>query len=177
MSSTTTTSETRAAVRGPRVEDTDHHEPSTTVFPPRRLRIPALDVDAPIGAVGLLDDRTVEVPDDIDLVGWYDRLAQPGDPGVTVAVGHVDGHGEAGVFHGLDRLGPGERIEMDRADRTTVVYEVVEIAELPKDGFPTRSVFTDPRDEVLRLITCGGDFDRSAGSYTTNVVVTALPVG
>jgi hypothetical protein len=28
---------------------------------------------------------------------------------------------------------------------------------------------------VLRLVTCGGDFDASTGHYTDNIIVTAVP--
>jgi sortase (surface protein transpeptidase) len=158
-------------------DDEDLATDQEAVFPPRRLRIPAIGVDAPVDAMGLLPDRTVEVPADIDLVGWYDRLAQPGDPGVTVAVGHIDGREGPGVFVELEQLGPGDRVEMDRGDRETVVYEVVEVTSYPKDDFPTRAVFDDPRDEVLQLITCGGSFDTQARSYTENIVATAVPIG
>lgn len=39
---------------------------------PARLRISSLQVDAPAGPVGTLADRSVEVPERWEDVGWYD---------------------------------------------------------------------------------------------------------
>ena len=46
----------------------------------------------------------------------------------------------------------------------------------PKRAFPTAAVYGDIDHAGLRLITCGGAFDRSAGSYEDNVVVYASAV-
>jgi hypothetical protein len=46
-----------------------------------------------------------------------------------------------------------------------------------KDQFPTASVYGPVPDAELRLITCGGTFDRSLGSYLSNVVVFARLTG
>ena len=40
-------------------------------------------------------------------------------------------------------------------------------------AFPTEAVFGPSPEPLLRLITCGGTFDRSRRSYRDNVVVTA----
>lgn len=146
------------------------------VLPPTRVRIDAIGVDAPLDAVGLDEDRVVVVPDDIDVAGWYELLAAPGDAGPTVVVGHVDGGGRAGVFHRLGTLDAGDRIELDRGDGRTVTYQLLEVTQVPKVDFPTRAIFGDPRDDVLHLITCGGPFDRAAGAYRDNVIATAVQV-
>lgn len=150
--------------------------PTSFAFPPRRLVIPGIGVDAPVSATGLLADRTLEVPEDTDLVGWYDGFASPGDPGVSVLLGHVDSRTGPGVFVRLPELAPGDRVQVERHDRRVVTYEVTAVDWYAKDGFPTTRVFTDDRDEVLRIITCGGTFDRAARTYLENVVVTAVPV-
>ena len=43
----------------------------------------------------------------------------------------------------------------------------------PKNRFPTAQVYGPTPDAQLRLITCGGLFDRSRRSYVNNVVVYA----
>jgi Sortase domain len=60
-----------------------------------------------------------------------------------------------------------------RADGATVAFAVTEIAVYPKDAFPTDRVYGPTPGPELRLITCGGSFDRSAGSYRDNTVVYA----
>ncbi len=49
--------------------------------------------------------------------------------------------------------------------------------QVPKDAFPTERVYGDIDHAGLRLITCGGSFDRAARSYRDNVVVYAGLVG
>ncbi len=44
------------------------------------------------------------------------------------------------------------------------------VARYPKDAFPTAKVYGPTADPQLRLITCGGDFDRGTGHYVDNVV-------
>jgi len=43
-----------------------------------------------------------------------------------------------------------------------------------KNTFPTNAVYGDTPDSQLRLITCGGVFDRTLRSYKDNFVVYAV---
>jgi hypothetical protein len=62
-----------------------------------------------------------------------------------------------------------------RVDGTTARFTVTAVDRYPKDRFPTGAVYGPTPRAELRLVTCGGDFDPHRGSYTDNVVVTALP--
>lgn len=42
-----------------------------------------------------------------------------------------------------------------------------------KDALPVDRIWGEVDDPVLRLVTCGGDFDRSRRSYRSNVIVYA----
>ena len=87
--------------------------------------------------------------------------------------GHVDWAGEAGVFAALHELAPGDQVVVVRQDGSTAVFGVTEVAQFDKDAFPTQAVYGDLDHAGLRLITCGGDFDRGTRSYVDNVVVFA----
>ena len=50
---------------------------------------------------------------------------------------------------------------------------VTTVVQADKDAFPTTAVYGDTRDAQLRLITCGGPYDRTVGSYVDNTVVFA----
>lgn len=63
---------------------------------------------------------------------------------------------------------------MGRADDTTPVFAAQQIERIGKNAFPTDAVYGDTPDSQLRLITCGGKFDRSAHSYVDNVIVFAI---
>ena len=57
------------------------------VAEPVRLRVPALGIDAPLTHLGVAPDRTIEVPADFALPGWFDQGPRPGQPGQRAALG------------------------------------------------------------------------------------------
>jgi len=129
-----------------------------------------------IDALGLASDGTLQVPsgDRYDNAAWYRHSPTPGSLGPAVMLGHVDSrsHG-ASVFYRLGEVRPGARILVARADRTVATFEVDRVRRYPKRDFPTSTVYGDIDHAGLRLLTCGGAFDSSAGSYVDNVVVFA----
>jgi Sortase domain len=143
---------------------------------PVRLRIPAIGVDTGLMALGLLPGGGLEVPPDGKTAGWYTGSPTPGDPGPAVLAAHVDWKGTEGVFYNLRDLRPGNEVSVDRRDGSTARFTVARVAQYPKDRFPTDDVYGDVDSPQLRLITCGGVFDRGAHSYRDNIVVYAEPV-
>lgn len=140
---------------------------------PTSVRIPAIGVDErEVQRLGVAPDGTAEVPQDYARVGWFDpSVARPGP---TVLLGHVDSRSGPAVFFRLRDLRPGDVIELDRSDGSPARYAVERVEQVAKDAFPTFAVFGATPDDVLRLVTCAGDFDRGARSYTDNLVVHAI---
>ncbi|WP_159944958.1 MULTISPECIES: class F sortase [unclassified Nocardiopsis] len=142
---------------------------------PVALRIPAIDLDTTalmpldVDATGVL-----EAPEDTDTVGWYQAGPWPGQAGPAVMGAHVDSASGPAVFFWLRRLEPGDEVTVARADGTEAVFTVYEVHEHDKNAFPTQRVYgsTGNRAE-LRLVTCGGAFERDGGGYTGNLVVYA----
>lgn len=139
-----------------------------------RLRVPYLDIDAPVMGLELDARRRMTAPPEGDpnLVGWYKGGPTPGESGTAVAVGHLDTDKGPAVFAGLTELRPGRRIEVRRADDRTAVYTVDAVKSYEKDAFPDKEVYGRRSRPELRLITCGGAYDRRSG-YSGNVVVFA----
>ncbi len=155
--------------------------PSQTLYPvPTKVRIPALDVNTKVVRVGLDKHQNMEIPEDIRIVGWYDLGVPPGaDSGSAVLVAHRDGTVQGkGVFYSIGNLRPGNRIEVARADGSTLKYEVVSAELINKTGFTKEApeLFAVDGPHRLTLISCGGYYDRDNGGYQANVIVTALPV-
>ena len=71
----------------------------------------------------------------------------------------------------------GDTIKVGRADGTTLRFVADGVARYAKGAFPTQAVFGPVPDPVLRLITCGGRFDRARRSYVDNLIVTAHLAG
>lgn len=150
------------------------------------VTIPKLEVQSSLVETGLLDDGTPEVPDvqHPEQASWAGFSPLPGVAGPAVLYGHVDGAGRPGIFQRIHTLKVGDEVQVQRTDRL-VIFRVYRVEKVPKasldalqDGSPSptaRRVYGDvepPRPE-LRLITCGGSFDRAARSYRDQIVVFA----
>lgn len=131
---------------------------------PVALAVPALGIDRPLQVLGRQADGSLEVPTRYEDVGVWD-----GD-GPVVLAGHVDSTTGPAVFARLRELAAGDAVVVTGADGRPARYLVDRVEQHAKDAFPTFEVFTG---DGLRLITCGGAFDRRAGSYRDNVVVFA----
>lgn len=145
------------------------------VAEPVRLRIPALGIDAPLTHLGRAPDRTIEVPADFAVPGWFDQGPRPGQPGPAVILGHVDSKAGPAVFYRLSRLAVGAAVFVDRADGSTVDFRVRGTQHVAKTAFPTDLVYAPTLEPSLRLVTCGGPFDHTRSSYLDNVIVYADP--
>lgn len=153
---------------------------------PATISVPAIGVDAaPIVSVGLEPNGDMEIPEDVDLIGWYEPSASfpdfpgvvPGAPeGTAVLSGHVDSRSQGrGVFYDLRLLDVGDEIEIAHADGVVTRYVVTGRTSYGKDEIPLGEIFVWDGPSRLALITCGGEFDRTARSYTDNIVVLAVP--
>ncbi|MEB3962713.1 class F sortase [Streptomyces kunmingensis] len=143
---------------------------------PVRLRIAALHLDTAIGPLSLDSEGRLPAPADYTDVGWWREGPSPGEAGPAVIAGHLDTVSGPAVFANLTGLRPGDRVEITRADQSRAVFEVRGAAEYPQDDFPTDAVYGSTPDAQLRLITCGGAYDRAAGRYLANTVVSATMV-
>jgi hypothetical protein len=140
---------------------------------PVRVQIPAIGVDSTLMQLGLRADGSLQVPPSGFPAGWYTGAPTPGELGPAILAGHVDWGGQPGVFSRLHDLQPDEEVTVARQDGTAAVFRVTQVKEYPKDKFPTDVVYGDLDHPGLRLITCGGSFDRQARSYDDNIVAFA----
>jgi hypothetical protein len=91
---------------------------------PVRIVIPKLGVDAEVRTLAL-DQGRLAVPPRAALAGWYRRGTSPGEPGSAVIMGHARAYrGGPAIFARLDRLLPGDRIAVLRADGRTARFAV-----------------------------------------------------
>lgn len=148
---------------------------------PQRLDIPDLGVQAPVVARGLTARGALDPPpfDQPGVVGWYAAGAKPGAAGTALMVGHVDTETRPAVFYKISALRPGETVRVVRDDGRIAEFTVDDVQVLTRDRFDARQAYgqhTSGRAE-LRLITCGGTYDRTSRSYTANVIVSAYLTG
>jgi sortase (surface protein transpeptidase) len=122
--------------------------------------IPTLDVDAPVIPTGVDPDGYAEIPQDVNLVGWYRFGPVPGAGGSAVLVGHV-----------------GDEVVVADGTGTQQQFSVVAREQWDKAETPLDRLFDRSGSPRLVLITCGGSFDPDQLGYRDNIAVTAVPVG
>lgn len=161
----------------PQIIETTPAKPNTLKrSEPVHLRIPGVGIDTSLIQVGRKDDGSMQVPEPASVAGWYRHSPTPGELGPSIIVGHVDSLTGPAVFWRLGELKPGQIIEIKRADGKTVKFKVNTIKQFEQSNFPTKEVYGNINHAGLRLITCGGSFNRLTGQYSHNTVVYATLV-
>ena len=146
---------------------------ATGTAPPERVRIPDIGVDAPLELLHLLADGSLDPPKAWADAGWYADGTRPGDVGPAVIAGHIDSRSGPAVFYKLDNVRVGAVVEVLQGGRW-LPFRVTSVGRYPKNAFPSAQVYGPTPDAQLRLITCGGEFDRAHSSYLDNTVVYAV---
>lgn len=151
--------------------------PALAPSKPVRLEIPSIGVDSVVQHLGQDAEGGLEVPaagPHYDEAAWYRYSPTPGERGPAVLLGHIDSAANGpSVFFRLGELRAGARIVVTRADRSTAVFVVDAVHRYAKKDFPTRLVYGDIDHAGLRILTCGGAFDRATRHYLDNIVVFA----
>jgi hypothetical protein len=142
---------------------------------PLALAIPSVRLQAPLLGLGMDGRGAAELPP-FSLprtAGWLRDSASPGEPGTAVVVGHVDTTTGPAVFWNLAAVRPGAEVDVTRLDGRTAVFTVDRVQAYPRARFPAAQVYGPSQGAQLRVVTCGGTFDRSRREYSGNVVLFA----
>ncbi|MPZ89021.1 MAG: class F sortase [Nitriliruptorales bacterium] len=147
-------------------------DPPVEVADPATVSIPAIDVHATLVDLGLEDDGAMEVPD-FGLAGWYIEGPRPGEDGPAVVAAHVDSKEGPDVFYRLGELEPGDEVTVTDLEGAEHTFTVERTEQHDKNELPVDDIWSATDSPTLRLITCGGEFDRSIGHYDDNIIVWA----
>ncbi|MEO3938385.1 class F sortase [Dermatophilaceae bacterium Soc4.6] len=168
----TTTSGADTPSSPPDPAPASHIGPFLGASQPTRIEISSIGLrSSSFVPLRLATDSTITVPGTADEVGLYENGPTPGQLGPAVLAAHVDSKQGPGVFYRLGSVKAGDAVTVSRADGRTLTYTVDKVATYPKDAFPTDAVYhgTFTQSEI-RLVTCGGPFDK-VKHYLDNVVV------
>jgi hypothetical protein len=197
---TTTTPDTTPAIASPATTTTPSRPrrppvatPPTTIAPivthraaidvlaprpittPVMVSIPDLGVEGPVIPAGVNTENELDVPPDARTLVWYRHGPSPGEPGSAVIAGHLNWQGVSGLFANLASTPVGAPVIVTYDDGLQRTFTVTTVELVPKPEVSVNGVFARDGERVLRLVTCGGEFDDSVHSYRSNVVVTAVP--
>lgn len=147
--------------------------------PPLAMAIPTVGISSSLVRLHVGGDGALGAPGSFGVAGWWAEGPEPGSPGAAVLVGHVDSYTGPGIFYRLEDVKPGAEVQVSRSDGSVLAFTVDGTRQFAKDQFPVQEIYGPTATPSLRLITCGGHFDRQRGEYDDNVVVFAhlLPPG
>ena len=145
------------------------------VIAPTRVIIPALEVDGSVIPAGVNAENELDVPPDARTLVWYRHGPSPGAPGSAVIAGHLNWRGVNGLFANLADTPVGATITVVYDDGSEQAFTVSTVELVPKPAVSVSGVFARDGEPLLRLVTCGGEFEEAVRSYRSNVIVTAIP--
>jgi sortase (surface protein transpeptidase) len=173
---TTTVADQPDPAERPEPADADGTAADASHPDPMRVIVPAIAVDAELVPLGLQPDHAMELPE-FGTAGWYELGPKPGEDGPAVIAAHLDDQEGPDVFYELEQLAPGDEIHVALADGTHASFVVEDMEFTRKEALPVERIWAPTDGPGLRLITCGGTFNRWTGHYESNLIVYATAAG
>lgn len=140
------------------------------------VRLPRFGVEAPIVKVGVNSSAEMVVPRNSRDVAWLDQGPYPGDTNNVVLAGHIKYSGVLGSFGRLQQVNPGDRFVV-MMDGKRYEYVVRWTCLFDRDTKLAERIMGYTEVPSATLISCGGVFDRAAGTHNKRVAVRAELVG
>lgn len=141
---------------------------------PVRLKIPKIGVDTSIEAVGFAPDGTVDVPKNQKNAAWFNLGPRPGETGNAIITGHYGWKDkDASAFDNLYKLRPGDKLFIEDDQGTTTTFVVQGNRRYGPNANASKVFVSNDNKPHLNLITCEGDWNETAKSYTKRLVIFA----
>jgi LPXTG-site transpeptidase (sortase) family protein len=139
---------------------------------PRSISLPTIGAEGFIQKVGIDKQNRVAVPGNINMAGWFTGSSKPGEAGVSLVDGHVQGKYAPGIFKNLGKLKKGDVFSVEFGDRSAKRFRVLSVTSYPVDQVqPQMLKQQDGITVQLNLITCDGPFDRASQEYSKRILV------
>lgn len=141
---------------------------------PEYLRLPTISTEGFIQKVGVDKHKEIDVPNNINLSGWFSQGSKPGQQGLSIIVGHVDGIEKVGIFHRLASLKKGDQFEVERANGIKLQFRIIALQEVEVASAATILFSQQPGiASQLNLVTCIGTFNSQSKRYDKRLIVSA----
>ena len=145
---------------------------------PRSVVLPS-GREVAVRAVGTTGSGLLDVPDDIEVAGWWRGGARLGDPfGATLLAAHVDSRTQGlGPFAELLSVPTGAplRVSGRRLQQAWTIRSRELVRQGTLDDHP--ELFDPAGARRLVLVTCAPPYVARRGGYQNLAVLTAAPVG
>ena len=141
---------------------------------PVRIKIPAINVDAPMEYVGLTLDGAMDVPKGPAEAAWYMLGPRPGEIGSAVLAGHSGWKNNVpAVFDDLHKLSKGDKIYIENEQGEILTFVVRENRKYNPDADATDVFGSNDGGAHLNLVTCIGIWNETEKSRSDRLVVFA----
>jgi LPXTG-site transpeptidase (sortase) family protein len=143
---------------------------------PVYIDLPTIGIGGYIEKMGIDQNNDIAAPTNINLAGWYVDSISPGQAGLSIIDGHVDGVHGAGIFYKLDKLAVSDGFTIRLGNSTVEHFRVVSVSTINNQDAAAALFSHDPNiKSQLNLITCGGEFNQQTQSYEQRtIIVSAL---
>ena len=142
---------------------------------PKKITISSQGIDGFIQKVGVDQNKQIAVPNNIHIGGWFVDSVRPGDKGLSIIDGHVNGRvSDAGIFKQLSKVNEGDTVTVTFGDNTTKSFKVF-YADETKTADAAAVLFSQSPTVTnqLNLITCVGTFIAAEKTYDKRFIVQA----
>jgi LPXTG-site transpeptidase (sortase) family protein len=155
-----------------------NYEWKGTLDDPKYINLPTITAGGFIQTVGVDQNKQVAVPSNIHMAGWFRDSVKPGQKGLSIIDGHLDGKDADGIFIHLQKMKQDDTFTIEFGDGSTKQFKVTSITTVDTKDAANVLFSQNPKaTSQLNLITCGGTFDRSSRLYDKRVIVSSELVG
>lgn len=133
------------------------------------IEVAAIGASAKIVRVGVAMNSQMVVPKNALDVAWLDQGPYPGTTQNVVLAGHISWGGRLGTFNRLQALSAGDPIVVTM-DGIRYTYRTIWQRTVDRNTEDVLKIMGFTEVPSVTLITCGGAFDRRAGTHVGRVV-------
>lgn len=145
---------------------------------PKYIRLSTIQTEGYIQNVGVDQHTQVAVPNNIHVAGWFTDSVRPGEKGLSIIDGHLNGLQKDGIFVHLQNLKKDDIFTVEFGNGTKKQFKVTDTVTVDTKEAANLLFSQNPNSvSQLNLITCGGNFDRSSRLYDKRVIVYSELVG
>lgn len=141
---------------------------------PKKIVITSVGIDAYVQNVGVDQNKQIAVPGNVYIAGWFVDSVRPGEKGLSIIDGHIDGRTQQGaVFKNLPNVSVGDEATIIFGDGTEKHFRVLKTVDVPANKTAASALFSqEPKvSSQLNLITCVGLFDTTTNQYKNRFIV------
>lgn len=134
---------------------------------PKKIMLPTIQSEGYIQKVGIDQNNEIAVPNNIHIAGWFVDTVLPGEKGLSIIDGHVDGRSSSGgVFKELARLNKDDEFTIEFGGGDLKSFRIVSVDSVGSDD-AGRLLFSQNTSisNQLNLISCTGQYDRRSRQY------------